>query len=109
LVEWAEVLPEYRGQRVAEALQIGSHRIARQRNIAWNCGVVAVANSASLAAHLQPRRGTEDALASRGEGIRERASSGAPQLMNEAGIDAGTIGPRAAKRWAALAIGALQD
>jgi hypothetical protein len=57
LVHWAEVLPEYRGQRVAEALQIGSHRIARQRHIAWSCGVVSLGNSASLSAHLRPRSG----------------------------------------------------
>jgi hypothetical protein len=58
LVQWAEVLPKYRGQRVAEALQIGSHRFARQRNIAWTCGVVSLANPASLSAHLRPRTGT---------------------------------------------------
>lgn len=58
LVHWAQVLPEYRGQRVAEALQTGSHRIARQRDIAWTCGVVSLANAASLAAHLRPRPGT---------------------------------------------------
>jgi hypothetical protein len=59
LVQWAEVLPRYRGQRVAEALRKGSHRIARQSNIAFTCGVVSLANAASLAAHLRPRSGTE--------------------------------------------------
>jgi GNAT superfamily N-acetyltransferase len=58
LIHWAVVLPEYRGQRVAEALQIGSHRIARRRGIAWTCGAVSLANSASLAAHLRPRSST---------------------------------------------------
>lgn len=57
LVHWAEVLPEYRGQRIAEAMQIGSHRIARQRDIGWTCGVVSVVNSASRSAHLRPRSG----------------------------------------------------
>ncbi len=56
-VHFAEVLPEYRGQRVAEALRIGSHRIARQRHIAWSCGGVSDGNSASLSAHLRPRSG----------------------------------------------------
>lgn len=58
LVHWAEVLAECRGQRVAEALQKGCHRIARQRGVAWTCGVVSLANDASLAAHLRPRSGT---------------------------------------------------
>jgi hypothetical protein len=58
LVHWAEVLPEFRGQRVAEALQRGCHRIARQRGVRWTFGVVSLANEASLAAHLRPRSGT---------------------------------------------------
>ena len=58
LVHWAEVRPEYRGQRVAEALQKGCHRIARQSGIRWTYGVVSLANEASLAAHLRPRSGT---------------------------------------------------
>ncbi len=58
LVHWAEVLPEYRGQRIAEALQKGCHRVARQQGVRWTFGVVSLANDASLAAHLRPRSGT---------------------------------------------------
>ena len=59
LVHWAEVLPEYRGQRISDALREGCHRVARQSGIRWTCGVVSLANEASLAAHLRPNSGTE--------------------------------------------------
>jgi GNAT superfamily N-acetyltransferase len=59
LVHWAEVRPEYRGQRVAEALRRACHRVARQTGIRWTYGVVSLANEASLAAHLRPYSGTE--------------------------------------------------
>jgi ribosomal protein S18 acetylase RimI-like enzyme len=53
-IHYAEVLPEYRGQRIAELLRECSHRFAARRNIAWTCGVVSLGNAPSLAAHLRP-------------------------------------------------------
>ncbi len=56
-IHYAEVLAEYRGQRIAELLRECSHRFAVRRGITWTCGVVGLGNAASLAAHLRPGTG----------------------------------------------------
>lgn len=57
-IHYAEVLAEYRGQRIAELLRECSHRFAVRRGITWTCGVVGLGNAASLAAHLRPGSGS---------------------------------------------------
>ena len=56
-IHHAMVLPEHRGQRIAQALREGAYRFAARRNIIWTCGVVSLSNAASLAAHLRPGTG----------------------------------------------------
>jgi GNAT superfamily N-acetyltransferase len=57
-IHHAMVLPEHRGQRIAQALREASYRFAARHNIAWTCGVVSLSNAASLAAHQRPGTGT---------------------------------------------------
>src|SRR4051812_11450437 len=56
-VHYAEVLPQYRGKRVATKLKAYLHRYAQARNIRWVCGAVTITNSASMAAHLRTDEG----------------------------------------------------
>jgi GNAT superfamily N-acetyltransferase len=58
-VQWAEVLPEYRGKRIAYQLKRYLHDYARANNVRWTCGLVSVTNAASLAAHLRAQDGSE--------------------------------------------------
>jgi ribosomal protein S18 acetylase RimI-like enzyme len=52
-IHYVEVLPEYRGKRVAGKLREYLQEYARRRNVRWTCGLVSVTNQASLAAHLR--------------------------------------------------------
>ena len=56
-IHYVEVLPEYRGKRVAGKLREYLQEYARRRNVRWTCGVVSVTNAASLAAHLRADEG----------------------------------------------------
>ncbi len=58
-VHYAEVLPEYRGKRIAYQLKQYLHDYARANNVRWTCGAVSVTNAASLAAHLRAQDGSD--------------------------------------------------
>jgi len=58
-IHYVEVLPEYRGKRIAGQLRDYLQEYARSRGIRWSCGVVSVTNPASLAAHLRAQQGSD--------------------------------------------------
>jgi GNAT superfamily N-acetyltransferase len=57
-VRYAEVLPEYRGRRIAHKLKHYLYQYARRQNIRWSCGVISVTNAASITAHLRAQEGS---------------------------------------------------
>jgi GNAT superfamily N-acetyltransferase len=69
-IHYAEVLPEHRGKRIAGQLREYVHQYARGHGIRWTCGVVNVANSASVAAHLRANGDTNPKVARRIDVLR---------------------------------------